>query len=135
MEIDEVLAVKVETENGQTHTRISVPGLRELVERTGSAGDRFLVAQRTPDIPDAFAQREGARGFVFFRQQVTEQAADGHGLSLYYGGFDGSAETTTTVGHEVVAALTGAGLSAMWDGNPDKAIEVTSLTWHKRLVG
>ncbi|MGW2960206.1 DUF6891 domain-containing protein [Streptomyces sp. NPDC001220] len=77
----------------------------------------------------------GARGFVFFHHQGTRSAAEGHGLSLYYGGFDGSAETTTAVGREVVAALTAAGLSAVWDGNPDKAIELTPLTWHKRLVG
>ncbi|MFF4544119.1 DUF6891 domain-containing protein [Streptomyces sp. NPDC001406] len=306
MEIDEVLAVKVEAENGQTHAHISAPGLRELVQRIGRAGDRFLVIQRIPDIPHVFAQvwhekrgdyrlehrlgedrffgtnlkdrdrvaelltgwarqrdgwdagvdwepvdlgpreevpelpddvrekveervrlrlrcgydtrktlaeiaedcpvdgderpvsgaqarqlvdrlwlerlgeqaawegvtdpervalafgaleetgitarahftccrgcglseigaeRKGARGFVFFHQQVTEGAAEGYGLSLYYGGFDGSAETTTAVGHEVVAALTGAGLSTEWDGSPDSAINVTPLTWHKRLVG
>ncbi|MFJ3301900.1 DUF6891 domain-containing protein [Streptomyces sp. NPDC086549] len=319
MAIDEVLAVKAETENWQTHTRISVPGLRELVERIGGTGDRFLVIQQIPDIPDVLvqvwherggdyrlehrrgedeffgtnltdrsrvadlltgwarqldgwdagvdwepvdlgpreevpelpdevrekveervrlslrcgydsrkvlaetaehylvegderpvsgaqarqlvdrlwlerlaeqeawegvtdpmgvpparakprawgrlalafgaleetgitaredfgccrgcgtteigAEREGARGFVFFHRQVTEHAADGHGLSLYYGGFGDSAETTTAVGHEVVTALTAAGLSGVWDGNPDKAIELTSPTWHKRLVG
>ncbi|MGW7379432.1 DUF6891 domain-containing protein [Streptomyces sp. NPDC054794] len=61
-------------------------------------------------------------------------AAEGGGLGLYYGGFDGSAETTTAVGHEVVTALTPAGLSTMWDGDPGKAIDVTSLTWHKHLV-
>ncbi|MEU6065755.1 hypothetical protein ABZ864_15085 [Streptomyces sp. NPDC047082] len=42
---------------------------------------------------------------------------------------------TTAVGHEAVAGLTGTGLSAVWDGNPDAAIELTSLTWHKRLWG
>jgi hypothetical protein len=307
MEIDGDLAIKVETENGQTHTRISAARLRELVERIGGAGDRYLVVQRIPDLPTVFAQvwhedgrdyrlehrldedeffgtnldgparvaelltgwarqagagwdagvdwepvdlgpredvpelpdevreelekqvrtwvrcgyddrkqlveaaedylvsgderpvsraqaqrlvdrlwqeqvaeqedwarptdpdrltgafaaldaagvtarenftcchncgmseigaeREDARGFVFFHRQSTESAAGGHGLSLYYGGFDGSADTTTAVGHEVVAALTAAGLSAQWDGNPDKAIDVTPLTWHKRLVG
>ncbi|MEU2623960.1 hypothetical protein ABZ642_38620 [Streptomyces sp. NPDC007157] len=36
---------------------------------------------------------------------------------------------------EVVAVLTADGLSAVWDGNPDRAIELTSLTWHKCLVG
>ncbi|WP_392973730.1 hypothetical protein [Streptomyces sp. LN245] len=33
MEIDESLAVKVETENGQTHTRIPAPALRALSRR------------------------------------------------------------------------------------------------------
>ncbi|GGW83275.1 DUF6891 domain-containing protein [Streptomyces lomondensis] len=79
--------------------------------------------------------REGVRGFVFFPYPCTRSAAEGQGLSLYYGGFDGSEETTTAVGRRVVAALTAAGLSTEWDGNPGEAITVTPLTWHKRLVG
>ncbi|WP_432116831.1 DUF6891 domain-containing protein [Streptomyces sp. bgisy032] len=75
------------------------------------------------------------RGFVFFHRQSTRSAAEGHGLSLYYGGFDGSEETTAAVGHEVVAALTAAGLPTTWDGDPGRAIEVTPLEWRKRLVG
>ncbi|MFH9708975.1 DUF6891 domain-containing protein [Streptomyces luteogriseus] len=75
------------------------------------------------------------RGFVFFHHQGTRAAAQGHGLSLYYGGFDGSERTTAAVGHEVVAALTSAGLSAEWDGDPGRAIDVTPLEWRKRLVG
>lgn len=35
----------------------------------------------------------------------------------------------------MVAAPVDAGLSAVWDGNPDKAVGLTLLTWHKRLVG
>ncbi|KUO23115.1 hypothetical protein AQJ91_00655 [Streptomyces dysideae] len=62
------LGIKAETENWQTHARISAMGvpalersrewgrLRELVERIGGAGDRFLVVHRIPDIPDVFAQ-------------------------------------------------------------------------------
>ncbi len=81
------------------------------------------------------ADAEATRGFVFFHHQGTRAAAEGRGLTLYYGGFDDSAATTTSVGRKVVAALRTAGLSAVWDGNPDKAIELTPLTWHKRLVG
>ncbi|PZT74734.1 MULTISPECIES: DUF6891 domain-containing protein [unclassified Streptomyces] len=81
------------------------------------------------------AGREDARGFVFFHFQGTESAAAGHGLSLYYGGFDGSGETTAAVGREVVAALEEAGLTAEWDGSPDRAIGLTNLDWRKRLVG
>ncbi|GAP45285.1 DUF6891 domain-containing protein [Streptomyces azureus] len=79
--------------------------------------------------------KPGVRGFVFFHHQCTRGAAQGHGLSLYYGGFDGSEETTKAVGHEVVAALAAAGLSARWDGDPGKAIDVAPLEWRKRLVG
>ncbi|RSN51968.1 hypothetical protein DMH12_20560 [Streptomyces sp. WAC 04229] len=309
MEIDGSLTIKVETENGRTHTRIRAAELRALVTRIGATGDRFLVAQRIPDIPDVFAQvwheeggdyrlehraaedaffgtdladpgrvadlltgwarretgwdagvgwepvdlgpaedvpdlpdevreqverrvrerllcgyddravlaeiaedhlvggehgerpvsraqarrlvdrlwlerlaeqeswgdattdpdrltrvfealdaagltaREnftccrgcgtteigaehpGARGFVFFHQQSTEAAAEGYGLTLHYGGFDGSEETTAAVGHEVVAAFAGSGLSTEWDGDPGRAITVTPLNWRRRLEG
>lgn len=73
------------------------------------------------------------RGFVFFHSQCTEAAAGGGGLSLYYGGFDGSEETTAAVGREVTAALTDAGLSVKWDGSPGSAIDVPDLVWRKRL--
>ncbi|GGP97717.1 hypothetical protein GCM10010279_00340 [Streptomyces mutabilis] len=56
MEIDGDLAIKVETENWQTHARIPATRLRELVARIGGAGDRLLIVQRIPDVPDEFAQ-------------------------------------------------------------------------------
>ncbi|MFE0205688.1 DUF6891 domain-containing protein [Streptomyces sp. NPDC058985] len=81
------------------------------------------------------AERRGARGFVFFHQQSTEAAAEGYGLTLYYGGFDGSEETSAAVGREVVAAFAGSGLSTEWDGDPGRAITVTPLNWRRRLEG
>ncbi|MGW0409719.1 DUF6891 domain-containing protein [Streptomyces collinus] len=77
----------------------------------------------------------GARGFVYFHSQCTESAAAGHGLTLLYGGFDSSAETTAAIGHEVVAALEAAGLHTEWDHDPSRAITVTPLDWRRRLVG
>ncbi|MYQ79420.1 MULTISPECIES: DUF6891 domain-containing protein [unclassified Streptomyces] len=81
------------------------------------------------------AGREDARGFVFFHGQGAEHAAAGHGLALYYGGFQDSPERTAAVGREVAAALGEAGLTVEWDGSPDKAIQLTGLDWRKRLVG
>lgn len=75
----------------------------------------------------------GSRGFVFSDSQAADAAAAGHGLTLYYGGFDGSADTTAAVGREVVAALAAAGLRTQWDSSPASAIEVTPLDWRKRL--
>ena len=77
----------------------------------------------------------GARGFVYFHSQCTESAAAGHGLTLLYGGFDGSSETTTAIGDEVVAALEAAGLHTRWDRDPGRSITVTPLDWRRRLVG
>ncbi|GHF35630.1 hypothetical protein GCM10018790_11880 [Kitasatospora xanthocidica] len=88
-----------------------------------SCGEAEIGAAGAPD----------ARGFVYFHSQCTESAAAGHGLSLLYGGFDGSPSTTTAVGHEVVAALTAAGLPAVWNGDPSHAIEIRPLLWRRRL--
>ncbi|MFD9728469.1 DUF6891 domain-containing protein [Streptomyces sp. NPDC059072] len=82
-----------------------------------------------------------ARGYVYFHTQCTDSAAAGHGLMLFYGGFDdfdgfdGSSETTVAVGNEVVAALEAVGLHTDWDGDPGRAITVTPLDWRRRLVG
>ncbi|WKU42944.1 hypothetical protein Q3V23_02035 [Streptomyces sp. VNUA116] len=76
-----------------------------------------------------------ARGFVYFHTQCTDSAAAGHGLTLLYGGFDGSSETTAAIGHEVVAAIEAAGLRTEWDSDPGKAITVAPLDWRRRLIG
>ncbi|WP_370409504.1 hypothetical protein [Streptomyces fradiae] len=76
-----------------------------------------------------------ARGFVYFHTQCTDSAAAGHGLTLLYGGFDGSSETTAAIGQEVVAALEAVGLRTDWDHDPGRAITVTPLDWCRRLVG
>lgn len=156
MRNDGGLAIKVETENWQTHARITAQRLRELVARIGGEGDRPRADHQAYEALESrgITARENftcchscgtseigaergaeSRRFVFFHSQCTEGAAAGHGLMLLYGGFDRSAGTTTAVGHEVVAALTAAGLSTEWDGDPASAITVTPLTWRKHLVG
>ncbi|GGZ10288.1 DUF6891 domain-containing protein [Streptomyces poonensis] len=105
------------------------------LEASGITARENFTCCRSCGTSEIGAEREDARGFVFFHSQCTEGAAAGHGLWLLYGGFDGSAGTTAAVGREVVAALTEAGLSAQWDGDPGDAITVTPLTWHRRLVG
>ncbi|WP_031487387.1 DUF6891 domain-containing protein [Streptomyces bicolor] len=107
----------------------------DALEASGITARENFTCCRGCGMAEIGAEREDARGFVFFHQQGTEHATDGYGLSLYYGGFDGSEETTTAVGREVVAVLAAAGLSTEWDGSPGKAINVTPLTWEKRLEG
>ncbi|MET7341513.1 DUF6891 domain-containing protein [Streptomyces sp. NPDC087866] len=107
----------------------------ELDGRGITAREHFTCC-RSCGMSEIYADgREDARGFVFFHLQCTESAAAGHGLTLYYGGFDDSAETTAAVGREVAAVLGEAGLTVEWDGSPDRAIELTGLDWRKRLVG
>jgi hypothetical protein len=107
----------------------------EALDASGITARENFTCCRGCGLAEIGAEREGARGFVFFHQQGTESAAAGHGLALYYGGFDGSEDTTTAVGHEVVAALHAAGLSTEWDGSPARSIVVEPLDWRKRLVG
>ncbi|MFJ9696332.1 DUF6891 domain-containing protein [Kitasatospora sp. NPDC101183] len=90
-----------------------------------SCGQAEIGAEGGPD----------QRGFVYFHTQCTDSAAAGRGLTLLYGGFDGSTETTAAVGREVVAALEAVGLATEWDGDPERAVTVTPLDWRRRLVG
>ncbi|MGJ6968872.1 DUF6891 domain-containing protein [Streptosporangium sp. G11] len=76
-----------------------------------------------------------ARGYVYFHSQCTDSAAAGHGMALLYGGFDGSPDTTASIGREVVAALGETGLSVEWNGDPRETITVVPLDWRKRLIG
>ncbi|NEB13551.1 hypothetical protein G3I32_32730 [Streptomyces coelicoflavus] len=107
----------------------------EALDSAGVTARENFACCRGCGTAEIGAEREGARGFVFFHRQSTEAAAEGHGLMLHYGGFDGSEETTTAVGHEVVAAFAGSGLSTEWDGDPGRAIAVAPLNWRKRLEG
>ncbi|NBM17560.1 DUF6891 domain-containing protein [Streptomyces sp. GC420] len=106
----------------------------EIEERGITARENFTCC-RSCGLSEIWgAGREDARGFVFFHTQCTDDAAAGGGLHLLYGGFDGSEETTASVGREVAAALRGAGLPVDWNGSPDRALIVTPLDWRKRLA-
>ncbi|MFB7669090.1 hypothetical protein ACFC1R_35125 [Kitasatospora sp. NPDC056138] len=77
-----------------------------------------------------------ARGYVFFHSQDTDRAAAGHGLWLAYGAYGPEHRQSgrdAAIGVEVVAALTEAGLPAVWDGSPDSAVRVAPLDWRRRL--
>ncbi|MFF0723390.1 DUF6891 domain-containing protein [Streptomyces sp. NPDC004134] len=100
-----------------------------------TAREHFACCRSCGNAEIGGAGEPDARGFVYFIHQSSESAAADGGLTLYYGGFDGSGETTAAVGHEVVAALGEAGLRTEWDGDPGRSIPVTGLDWRRRLVG
>lgn len=129
-------------EEQETWTDITDPDRLErafaALERVGIVARENFTCCRScgmTEIGAELADTEGARGFVFFHYQCTRGAAEGHGLTLYYGALENSPQASRAVGHEVVAALDSAGLSTEWDGDPDKAITVAPLIWRKRLVG
>ncbi|MFD5461556.1 DUF6891 domain-containing protein [Kitasatospora sp. NPDC127059] len=100
-----------------------------------TAREDFTCCRSCGEAEIGAAGRPEARGFVYFHSQCTESAAAGHGLSLLYGGFDGSPATTTAIGEEVVTALAAVGLPTLWSGDPSDAIEIRPLLWRRRLVG
>ncbi|MFJ5923502.1 DUF6891 domain-containing protein [Kitasatospora sp. NPDC092948] len=105
------------------------------LETTGITARENFTCCRSCGNGEIGAENPEARGFVYFHSQGTEHAVLGHSLSLYYGGFDDSEQTTTAVGREVVAALEEHGLTVRWDGDPARAIDVVELDWRRRLVG
>lgn len=60
-----MLEITVRTERGERYVRPTAGELARLVRGLGDEGNRFLVVQRVPDLPDEFAQvwREGAEDF------------------------------------------------------------------------
>ncbi|MEQ4721159.1 hypothetical protein [Nonomuraea sp. B19D2] len=106
------------------------------LEATGiTARENFTCCRSCGQAEIGGAGSTDARGFVYFHTQCTDSAVAGHGLSLLYGGFDGSSETTASIGRQIVAALEETGLSVQWNGHPDQTITVGPLDWRKRLIG
>ncbi|MFC7743538.1 DUF6891 domain-containing protein [Nocardiopsis composta] len=102
------------------------------LDAAGITARQNFTCCRNCGLSEIGAEREGARGFVFYHAQDTGSAAAGHGLHLAYGGFDGSDETTAAVGREVVAALAEEGLEPEWDGSPSQRILVP-MAWRRPL--
>ncbi|MBG0829429.1 hypothetical protein HS041_16810 [Planomonospora sp. ID67723] len=107
-----------------------------LLEAAGiTARENFTCCRTCGQAEIGAAGAPDARGYVYFHSQCTDSAAAGRGLALLYGGFDGSPDTTASIGREVVAALGETGLSAEWSGDPSQSITVTPLDWRRRLIG
>ncbi|HEX8866330.1 MAG TPA: hypothetical protein VF821_11800, partial [Lentzea sp.] len=123
------------TWQGETDPERLTKAFEALQEAGITARENFTCCRSCGQAEIGAESAPGARGFVYFHEQCTDGAASGHGLMLLYGGFDGSAETTTAIGDEVVKALEAAGLRTEWDRDPGKAISVTPLDWRRRLVG
>ena len=109
-----MLEIKVETENRQHHVRVSAEELDGLVRRIGDDGDRFLVVQRIPDLPDVFAQ-------------VWHQAGGAYTVEHRDGAADRHFQATADTPEAVARALTGwARRQPGWDQD---------LTWSRLDMG
>ncbi|MFF4247581.1 DUF6891 domain-containing protein [Streptomyces sp. NPDC001822] len=120
---------------GETHPERLTRAFAALQEAGITAREHFTCCRSCGQSEIGAEAGPETRGFVYFHTQCTDSAVAGQGLTLLYGGFDESSETTAAVGREVVAALGAAGLTAEWDGDPGRAVTVTPLDWRRRLVG
>lgn len=99
-----MLEIVVKTENWERHVRVSAEELAGLVRRIGGDGDRFLVVQRIPDLPDVFAQ-------------VWHEAGGDYTLEHRDGAADRQFQAMVDGPEGVTAAITGwARQEAGWDG-------------------
>ncbi|MBP0451388.1 hypothetical protein J5Y04_17810 [Kitasatospora sp. RG8] len=89
-----MLEIAVKTEKPGRQVRVTAEELAGLVRRLDGNGDRFLVLQRVPDLPDVFAQ-------------VWEEADGVFTLEHRDGGADRHFETRVEGSEAVIAALTG----------------------------
>ncbi|MGW8729921.1 DUF6891 domain-containing protein [Streptomyces sp. NPDC055808] len=97
-----MLAITVDTEHGRRHSAITAAQLADLVRRIGGQGDRFLVLQRIPDLPDVFIQ--------VWHETEGEAAGSGSGsYTLEYrdGAYDRHFRTMLDAPDPVIAAMTG----------------------------
>ncbi|AUY50155.1 hypothetical protein [Streptomyces sp. CB01881] len=109
-----MLEIAVRTEKPGRQVRVTAEELAGLVRGLDGNGDRFLVLQRVPDLPDVFAQAWEAGDGVF-----TLEHRDG--------GADRHFETEVDGSEAVIAALTGwARQEAGWD---------TGLLWSPLDLG
>jgi hypothetical protein len=96
-------AITVQTEDGRRHVRPGASAFAELVSRIGGRGDRFLVVQRVPYLPDVFAQ-------------VWHEAGGDYTLEHRAGAPDRHFRTALEDLAPVIAAMTGwARLEDGWD--------------------
>ncbi|KCZ97951.1 hypothetical protein HPO_12833 [Hyphomonas polymorpha PS728] len=106
---------------------------RENFSCCGTCG----AAEIGAEIED-FAAETGrpATGYVFFHQQDTQNAVDGHALHFNYGTAspDWTEAKSLAIGQRLFDALKSVGLTPDWDGTIDRRVAV-SLTWQRRWEG
>lgn len=100
-----MLEIVVKTENWERHVRVSAEDLAELIRRIGGDGDRFLVVQRVPDLPDVFAQ-------------VWHESGGNYTLEHRDGAADRHFQAMADGPEAVIAAMTGwASRKSGWDSS------------------
>ena len=92
------------------------------------------AAEIGAEIEDYEALGQVARGYVFFHQQDTESAVEGHGLYFSYGAAHSEHDAAhIAIAQELFDLLVAVGLKPHWDGKIDHRVGVV-LDWKRRWV-
>jgi hypothetical protein len=85
------------------------------------------------EIEDAQERGSEVQGYVFYHQQDTESAIDGHGLYFNYGAADPNSSDAdhVAIGQKLADALSAAGLKVDWNGQLNQRVGV-SLDWKRK---
>ncbi|WP_329386372.1 hypothetical protein OG625_27660 [Streptomyces sp. NBC_01351] len=76
-----MLAIRIQTERGESYERPALGTLSELVERIGADGDRFVVVERLLEEPDRYIQvwhDEDHKGDKAYQLEHRDGSADRH---------------------------------------------------------
>lgn len=84
------------------------------------------------DAIDEQAPDKSLLGYCFYHRQDIQHAIESRQLLLSHGTVDGAPETTGKVVTLILEALERAGLTARWNGDESRKIEVNDFTWQKR---
>ena len=90
------------------------------------------AAEIGTEIEDYETMGDKARGYVFFHQQDTESAVEGHGLYFSYGAAHSELDAAhIAIAQELFDVLQAVGLKPHWDGKIDHRVGVV-LDWKRR---
>jgi hypothetical protein len=77
----------------------------------------------------------GLRGIAFYHRQDLENAVDGHGLHIAFGGWESDEDAAVEeVGREIVHVLGHQGVGVTWDGSATTRIQIDAFAWQRRRV-
>jgi hypothetical protein len=85
-------------------------------------GDEIAKVQKVREV----------KGYTFYHMQDTESACETGTLYLAYGSLSGKEKDSVEVGHAIVKALRGEGLTVNWDGSLSKRICIVKVDWKRR---
>jgi len=94
----------------------------------------YTMSDGHDDVSQVLAEldHKSISGYCFYHGQDIEGVVAGGGLMLAFGDLANTPEGKTKVGKLICSALKANGLNYDWNENPEKRINITSITWQRR---